>query len=143
MSDQKVTITFQGDNLVDALLEAYAESAALLSTMPDAPELPITRPEPAPEPNLKVETGNGVDPDEITFPKEGPQSNEAVMVSALDLLKMVYVADRPLGALDPTAAINALLDKYAVKSLNEVPVERASELFADANELADTYGVRN
>jgi len=129
----KVTVTFEGPTLEQAMLRAMAESQEyakqILSHELQGEEV---------EAQMKAATGNGESKEDVIVADDGPQDNNAVLHCALDLLMTVYSSDDKAGA-----AVNSLLEKYSVDSLNDVEPERASELFADAEKLATDFGVSN
>jgi len=131
----KVTVTFEGKDAIDAMLSAYEQSHAFL----EAASLS------KPQARLTVElqpSGNGVSED-IVIRDDKPLDNDAVLHCALDLLMTVYTSDKTVNNKSSTDAVNALLEKYSVDSLNDVPTEQASKLFKDAERIASEYGVSN
>jgi hypothetical protein len=55
----------------------------------------------------------------------------------------VYSSDKTKKGVQAVDAVNKLLEKYSVDSLNDVDPERAAELFVDAEQIATDYGVSN
>jgi len=128
----KITVTFEGDSITEAMDAANRESTLFIHSMQLAIEQATATG------ILPPEKGNGEAKDDTIIHQDKILDNEAVLHCALDLLMTIYSSDDK-GSL----AVNALLEKYSVDSLNDVEPERASELFKDAEKLASDFGVSN
>jgi len=129
----KVTITFEGDNMDAAMHEAWRTVEEYRDLYSNKPSVLV--PDPA---------ANGEAKEETILHNDQPLDNKAILHCALDLLMTVYSSDKVnhngIQAID---AVNKLLDKYSVDSLNDIEPEKAAELFTDAEQIATDYGVSN
>ena len=137
MPDNKVTVTFEGDTLAEAMQSARTEAHGFLHMLERAKIQAIQSGDYVPE-------GNGVSKEDTVIHGDKALDNDAVLLCALDLLMTVYASGiKTIDGKSTTAAVDDLLEKYGVDSLNDVEPEKASDLFKDAEAIARVYGVSN